>query len=117
MVKRVYESEYYPEDDISGFEDEDYDDFSPEVEAGKDFEVDGDAYTWLQPESDTYNIDFDNWQVWSATHHFTDEFGSDDELAYFVVDIDTEFIDWGPADTKKEAVDFLDSKYDEYLED
>jgi hypothetical protein len=36
---------------------------------------------------------------------------------YFIVEQDTGFIDWGPCDTIKEAVDFLESKYDEYLDD
>ena len=109
----------YNDVDSDSYNDEDeYDDFSNEVRQGVKFDAEGEDYVWFKSESDVYHMDFDNWQVWSAIHRLYDTYGTDDEhdeLAYFVVDIDTGFIDWGPVETKSEAVEFLESKYDDYL--
>lgn len=80
-------------------------DFDDEVVApGVDFIEDGKEWKWYNQIGDTVHIDFDNWAVWEA--HEKDE----GYPAYFIVDVDTGFIDWGPCDTKEEAADFLDSK-------
>lgn len=93
-------------------EDEEYSDFSDgSVRRGDKFIEDGIEYEWVDEVSDTYYLDFDAWQVWKA------ERTEDLEEAYFVVDKDTGFIDWGPCDTEMEAVEFLHSKVDDYNND
>lgn len=98
---------------------EDYDDFTyeiddfddgTEVEKGKMFVEGGNEYTWARYIT-SQRMDFDDWAVWEAYNEDTKQ------NQYFVVEQDTGFIDWGPCDTIKEAVDFLESKYDEYLDD
>lgn len=93
-------------EDIDWFDDEsDFDD--NEVRKGVVFYTDGDEYEWLESESDIVHLDFDRWQVWSA-------FNDSADIVYFVVDIDTGFIDWGPCDTVEEAREFLDGKIEDY---
>lgn len=82
------------------------------VQAGETFIEDGREWQWIKQIGDVEHIDFDNWAVWFATDVDNQDGG------YFVVDVDTGFIDWGPCDTKEEATDFLDSKkYDDDDED
>lgn len=90
---------YYYEDDI--WEE-------PGVDPRKDFIEDGKEFTWVKRCSDTEHLDFDSWAVWEAYCH------DDAESYYFVVEEDTEFIDWGPCDTLDEAREFLQSKVDDY---
>lgn len=99
MSVKVLEYDNY-EDDFSDFDD-------GEVREGGLFDADGEEWEWLESESDVVHLDFDNWQVWSASNG--------PEVAFFVVDVDTGFIDWGPCDTKDEAIEFLDSKEDDWM--
>lgn len=78
------------------------------VVSNKDFFAEGSDYTWVERVSSVETLDFDNWAVWSALNQDTGE------TEYFVVEEDTEFIDWGPVDTEQEAKEFLQSKVDEY---
>ena len=78
------------------------------VESNKDFFAEGSHYTWMHRIGEVEHLDFDNWAVWSALNQDTGE------TEYFVVDEDTEFIDWGPVDTEQEAKEFLQSKVDDY---
>ena len=98
----------YDRDDPAWLHDEDeYSDFDDgEVREGGLFDADGEEWEWLDSESDVVHLDFDNWQVWSASNG--------PEVAYFVVDIDTGFIDWGPCDTLDEAKEFLDGKIEDW---
>jgi len=98
MSVKVLEYDNY-EDDFSDFDD-------GEVREGGLFDADGEEWEWLESESDVVHLDFDNWQVWSASNG--------PEVAFFVVDIDTGFIDWGPCDTKDEAKEFLQSKVNDW---
>lgn len=124
-IKKLFEDENFNEpydyDDIDSdsyiADDEDYFD-SYEVKQGNDFTEGGEEYTWFRPESEIYHMDFDNWQVWSAMHHLYDTYGTEDEhdeLVYFIVDVDTGFIDWGPEDSKINAQEWLEGKYQDYL--
>ena len=89
-----------------------------EVESGKSFFQDGYDWKWLKRVGDVVHLDFDNWAVWMA-------FRPEQELnprgrnvvAFFLVDEDTGFIDWGPCETYEEAKEFLDSKVDDYNAD
>ena len=64
---------------------------------------------------DVVHLDFDNWAVWMA-------FRPEDEnnihgknvVAFFIVDEDTGFIDWGPCDTYEEAKEFLSENKSEF---
>jgi hypothetical protein len=78
--------------------------------AGKSFIEGGIEYRWLEREGDSLLIDFDYWGVWKAE-------SEDGEEAWFVVELDTGFIDWGPCDTFEEAHDFMMSKADEDEDD
>lgn len=96
---------------------EDYDDDNDDdddVKPNKGFSEGGAEYIWNGPIGDVCHIDFDNWQVWSANEVSSEneEIITSDNV-YFVVDIDTGFIDWGPCDTAKEAQEFLNSKLDD----
>lgn len=91
------------EDEYSDFDDN-------EVHIGNTFIEEGEEYEWVDQASDVYYLDFDAWQVWKAT---SVDSGED---AYFVVDKDTGFIDWGPCG-EEEAIEFLRSKVDDYNED
>lgn len=82
-----------------------------EVSKGNTFIEDGQEFTWYERVSDVAHLDFDNWAVWSALNPNSNSF------AYFVVDEDTGFIDWGPVDTESEAKEFLQSKIDDYNDD
>lgn len=88
-----------------------YDDDSWEdagVSARKDFEAEGQEFTWVRRHGDVEHLDFDNWAVWEA-HCYDDA-----ETYYFIVDEDTGFIDWGPVDTLEEAQEFLASKVSDW---
>lgn len=78
------------------------------VVSNKDFFAEGSDYTWVERVSSVETLDFDNWAVWSALNQDTGE------TEYFVVEEDTEFIDWGPVDTEQEAKEFLQSKVNDY---
>lgn len=78
------------------------------VHVGKTFIEDGHEWKWIKQVSNTEHIDFDNWAVWFATDVDTQDGG------YFIVDIDTGFIDWGPVDSEEEAKEFLQDKVDDY---
>ena len=80
----------------------------PGVDPRKDFDNEGKEYTWVKRHGDVQHLDFDNWAVWEAHCH------DDAETYYFVVDEDTEFIDWGPCDTVEEAQEFLQSKVNDW---
>lgn len=80
------------------------------VISGKTFYEDGREFKWDEQYNEVY-LDFDHWAVWSAT-----DVDSGEE-AYFVVDVDTEFIDWGPVETLDEAQEFMQSKMDDYNDD
>lgn len=102
----LYEDTY----NSNEFDTDEYDDDN-EVTAGKTFIESGYEYKWLEKVGATVHLDFDNWAVWSAENL------DDDVTEYFVVDEDTGFIDWGPVDTAEEALEFLQSKVDDYNED
>lgn len=107
--KKVKEDFDYDDLDFN-YENDDWDD-DDGVAAGKTFIESGSEYKWLKKVGDTVHLDFDNWAVWSAEN-------LDDNITeYFVVDEDTQFIDWGPVDTAEEALEFLQSKVDDYNED
>lgn len=131
------------EDEID-FEESDFDD--GEVEEGATFIEDGTEWCWIERIAGPIHLDFDNWAVWSArnwdqvqyawhnidietrkkamnsrdTDFFIEVINSvydEAEVAYFVVDEDTGFIDWGPVETSTEAQDFLNSKVEDYKND
>ena len=80
-----------------------------EVAPGVHFIEDGQEYKYVRRIDDQY-IDFDHWAVWECQ-------SVDDESAdsvYFIVEEDTGFIDWGPEDSKEAAIDFLNSKLDDF---
>lgn len=114
VVSSNWRSDDDPEDETTyNYDDElvmDLDDDA--VQAGETFIEDGREWQWIKQIGDVEHIDFDNWAVWFATDVDTQDGG------YFIVDIDTGFIDWGPVDTEEEATDFLDSKkYDDEDDD
>lgn len=86
-----------------------------EVEQGKSFFEDGYDWKWMRRVGDVVHLDFDNWAVWMA-------FRPEDEnnihgrnvVAFFIVDEDTGFIDWGPCETYEEANEFLESKKNDW---
>lgn len=97
-------------DDMSFYyEDEQWEE--PGVSPRKDFYEDGKEFTWVKRHGDVEHLDFDNWSVWEAYCH------DDAESYYFIVDEDTEFIDWGPVDTLEEAQEFLQSKVSDWEND
>ena len=77
--------------------------FVDEDEENETFIEDGNEYEWDETFDSIY-IDFDHWEIRSAVNVDTDE------LVYFIVEADTDFIDWGPLDTIEEAREFLESK-------
>ena len=80
-----------------------------EVASGVHFIEDGQEYKYIRRIDDQY-IDFDHWAVWECQ-------SVDDESAdpvYFIVEEDTGFIDWGPEDSREAAIDFLNSKLDDF---
>ena len=85
------------------------------IEAGHQFIEDGHEWTLLNQCGETVHLDFDNWAVWWAYRPEID--GDENSTAisgFFVIDVDTGFIDWGPCDTVEEAQQFLQSKVDDY---
>lgn len=109
VVSSNWRSDDDPEDETTyNYDDElamDLDDDA--VQAGETFIEDGREWQWIKQIGDVEHIDFDNWAVWFATDVDTQDGG------YFIVDIDTGFIDWGPVDTEEEAKEFLQSKVDD----
>lgn len=98
MLKEAYD-EFYEDDE---FEDNDG------VSELQDFDCEGLEYQWQKRHGDVEHLDFDNWAVWEAWCYDTGE------LAYFVVDEDTGFIDWGPVETVEEAKEFLAGKVSDW---
>lgn len=103
------------EDDIveENFDDDDYEsDFDDgTVTAGDTFDYEGIEYEWIQQYGDVSHLDFDSWAIWEACPTDMDE--DDPECKFFIVDVDTGFIDW-ECDTLEEAKEFLQSKVDDY---
>ena len=101
-------------EDIDDYDDIDLDyetDFDDnDVVPGKRFIEDGKEWTYTVGYDQIY-LDFDHWQIWEARN--VDR----DELAFFIVDPDTGFIDWGPVETYEEASEFLYSKQDDWMDD
>ena len=93
-------------DESIDFEDE----RDNEVRAGQTFVEGGTEYTWVKQHPYDIYLDFDHWTVWEAV-------SEDGEKAFFVVDPDIGFIDWGPCETVKEAAEFYQSKIDDYEEE
>ena len=129
---------YSPDDpgfDEYNIDDTDFNDV--EVEEGNRFFADGKDYIWEERIAGPIHLDFDNWAVWSAREsvnifdYATEKPGGGYEVdrdafmkaymeapvAYFVVDEDTGFIDWGPCDTDIEAKEFLNSKVEDWEDD
>lgn len=93
---------------------EDPDDYDG-IEAGHQFIEDSHEWTLFKQCGETVHLDFDNWAVWWAYRPEID--GDENSTAisgFFVIDIDTGFIDWGPCDTVEEAQQFLQSKVNDW---
>lgn len=121
--------------DVDEYEETDFND--GEVEEGDTFIEDGREWSWIERIAGPIHLDFDNWAVWSARDwdYIQDkvkpllvnkeEFNvevltkiyDEAEVAYFVVDEDTGFIDWGPVETQTEAQDFLNGKVEDWEND
>lgn len=85
---------------------------------GKSFFADGYDWKWFKQVGESVHLDFDNWAVWWA--YRPEEEDNPESMAisaFFVVDTDTGFIDWGPCDTVEEAQEFLQSKVDDWEND
>lgn len=96
---------------------EDPDDYDG-IEAGHQFIEDGHEWTLFKQCGETVHLDFDNWAVWWAYRPEID--GDENSTAisgFFVIDVDTGFIDWGPCDTVEEAQEFLQSKVNDWEND
>lgn len=89
------------------YENDDWD-YEPGVRPNGAFDYEGKDYNWTTRIGDVHHLDFDNWAVWEATNH------DDQTVEYFIVDEDTEFIDWGPCETVEEAQEFLASKVSDW---
>lgn len=107
------------------------------VEEGDTFIEDGRTWSWIERIAGPIHLDFDNWAVWSARDWDyieekvkpllvnKEEFNvevltkiyDEAEVAYFVVDEDTGFIDWGPVESQTEAQDFLNGKVEDWEND
>ena len=107
------------------------------VEEGDTFIEDGRTWSWIERIAGPIHLDFDNWSVWSARDWDyieekvkpllvnKEEFNvetltkiyDEAEVAYFVVDEDTGFIDWGPVESQTEAQDFLNGKVEDWEND
>lgn len=88
------------------------------IEAGHQFIEDGHEWTLFKQCGETVHLDFDNWAVWWAYRPEID--GDENSTAisgFFVIDVDTGFIDWGPCDTVEEAQQFLQSKVNDWEND
>ena len=108
-----------------------------EVEEGDTFIEDGREWSWIERIAGPIHLDFDNWAVWSArdwdyiqekikpillnkeelTVETLTKIYDEAEVAYFVVDEDTGFIDWGPVESQTEAQDFLNGKVEDWEND
>lgn len=98
------------------YENDSWDD--GEVEQGKSFFEDGYDWKWIKRVGDVEHLDFDNWAVWMAGRPEDENNpGGRNVVAFFIVDEDTGFIDWGPCDTYEEAKEFLDSKVQDWEDD
>lgn len=117
------------------FEETDFND--GEVQHGDTFIEDGREWTWIERIAGPIHLDFDNWAVWSArdwdyiqekikpillnkenlTIETLTKIYDEAEIAYFVVDEDTGFIDWGPVESQTEAQDFLNGKVEDWEND
>ncbi len=104
------------------------------VEEGGTFSEDGREWSWVERIAGPIHLDFDNWAVWSArdwgyiqekirpillnkeelTVETLTKIYDEAEVAYFVVDEDTGFIDWGPVESQTEAQDFLNGKVEDW---
>lgn len=106
------------EDDIIEESYDDYDyyesDSDGEVNAGDTFDYEGIEYEWVQQYGDVLHLDFDSWAIWEASPIDNDD--DNPETRFFIVDVDTGFIDWD-CDTLEEAEEFLLSKEDDYVND
>lgn len=118
--------------DFDEFEETDFND--GEVEEGDTFIEDGREWSWIERIAGPIHLDFDNWAVWSArdwdyiqekirpillnkeelTVETLTKIYDEAEVAYFVVDEDTGFIDWGPVESQTEAQDFLNGKVEDW---
>ena len=121
--------------DVDEYEETDFND--GEVEEGDTFIEDGREWSWIERIAGPIHLDFDNWAVWSArdwdyiqekirpillnkeelTVETLTKIYDEAEVAYFVVDEDTGFIDWGPVETQTEAQDFLNGKVEDWEND
>lgn len=142
FMKKEDADKHYPDRLKEAIDDEidlDYEtDFNDgEVEEGNTFIEDGREWSWIERIAGPIHLDFDNWAVWSARDWDyiqekvkpllinKEEFNvevltkiyDEAEVAYFVVDEDTGFIDWGPVETSTEAQDFLNGKVEDYEND
>ena len=127
------------EEDMYDEEDSEESDFNGgEVREDSVFIEDGKEWAWLERIAGPIHLDFDNWAVWEAmefvwpgdfiigkNENGTNEVDIDAfekayneaEVAYFVVDEDTGFIDWGPVENEIEAIDFLNGKQEDWDND
>ena len=141
MVSMFKDKEFWEslKEDVDGDIDLDIEtDFGDgSVEEGDTFIEDGREWSWIERIAGPIHLDFDNWSVWSARDWDyieekvkpllinKEEFNvevltkiyDEAEVAYFVVDEDTGFIDWGPVETSTEAQDFLNGKVEDYEND
>lgn len=121
--------------DVDEYEETDFND--GEVEEGDTFIEDGREWSWIERIAGPIHLDFDNWAVWSArdwdyiqekirpillnkeelTVETLTKIYDEAEVAYFVVDEDTGFIDWGPVESQTEAQDFLNGKVEDWEND
>lgn len=96
------------EDDLVDFDDH-------EVTTGGKFIEDGREWTWIRQVSDVAHLDFDSWAVWMAfAPKDENNPNGPNDVAFFIVDVDNGFIDWGPLESADEAHEFLQSKIDDY---
>lgn len=108
MIKNILAQLNPLKEDIDLNYESDFDDNS--VYPGTKFIEDGKEWTFTTGYDQIY-LDFDHWQIWEARNV------DNDELAFFIVDPDTGFIDWGPVETYEEASEFLYSKQDDWMDD
>jgi hypothetical protein len=86
-----------------------------EVAQGKSFFEDGYDWKWIRRISDVIHLDFDNWAAWMAFRpEDANNIHGRNVVAFFIVDEDTGFIDWGPVETPQEALEFLESKKNDW---
>lgn len=104
------------DDDTLSYDFDDAFDFdNGEVTQGGKFIEDGREWTWVRQVSDVAHLDFDSWAVWMAIAPKDENNpGGPNDVAFFIVDVDNGFIDWGPVESADEANEFLQSKIDDY---